>query len=43
MTLLDVPTRDPDHALHVARAADVVVLCMGPHCSLENRPFDAIG
>ena len=30
-------------AENAAKAADVVVLCMGPHCSIDQRPFDETG
>ncbi|CAD7939435.1 unnamed protein product [Amoebophrya sp. A25] len=43
ITLLDVASRDKFHVLDAAKVADVVVLCMGPNGSLDNRPFDDIG
>ncbi|CAD7963067.1 unnamed protein product [Amoebophrya sp. A120] len=43
MTFWDIASRDKFHILDAAKVADVVVLCMGPHGSLESRPFDDIG
>lgn len=43
LTLLDVPSRDKFQVLDACKAADIVVCCFGPECSLEKPCFDDLG